>query len=79
MNGLYSFYILELKSRPCEKFLADFFTTAFLKALEINLLWLSTLKIADGQTLRSVEMQKSTREFYHREDVKKNSDIESIP
>ena len=72
MNDLYSYYIVELKLRPCEKFLADFFTTAFLKALEINLLCLSTLKIA-------VEVQKSTREFYHREDVKKNSDIESIP
>ena len=51
----------KLKSRPCEKFLADFFTTAFLKALEINLLYLSTLKIADGQALRSVEVQKSAK------------------
>ena len=51
----------KLKSRPCEKFLADFFTTAFLKALEINLLYICTLKIADGQALRSVEVQKSAK------------------
>ena len=61
--------LVELKSRLCEKFLADFFTTAFLKALEINLLYLSTLKIADGQALRSVEVQKSAREFYQLEKI----------
>jgi hypothetical protein len=63
MNDL-SYYIVEhnteLKSRPCEKFLVEFCTSALLKALKFNLL---SLKKADGQTLRSAEVQKSALEF----------------
>ena len=41
----------------------DFCTSALLKALKINLV--TTLKKADGQAFRIVEVQKSAREFSH--------------
>ena len=43
-----------VKSRPCENSLADFCTSALLKALKINLL---TLKKADGQALSSAKVR----------------------
>ena len=55
--------MLTLKLRPFEKFLADFGTSALLKALKINLLF--TLKNADGQAFRSAEVRKYARDFSH--------------
>ena len=49
-----------LNLRPCEKFLADFGTSALIKALKINLL--SSTK-ADAQALRSAEVQRPLENF----------------
>ena len=47
---------------PCENFLEDFYTSALLKAIRINLF---CSKKAGGQPFRIVELQKSAREFSH--------------
>ena len=52
-----------------EKFLADFGTSAFLKALKINLLY--PVKKADGQVFRVL---KSARELSHGLDFRINVD-----
>ena len=48
------------KSRPCENPLADFCTSALLKALKINT---GISKRTDGQAFRCAEVQKSARQF----------------
>ena len=53
-------------SGPFENCLANFCRSALLKALKINFLY---RKKADGQTLKSAEVQKSTREFSHGLDL----------
>ena len=53
---------MKFKSRPCENPLADFCTSALLKALKINT---GYSKKTDGQAFRSAEVQKSAREFSH--------------
>ena len=59
--------ICDLKSKPCENFVADFCTSALLKALKATFF---TLKKEDGQAFRSAEVQKSTSEFSHGLDLK---------
>ena len=54
--------VTRLKSRPCEKFLADLYISALLKTLRINLLY---FKKTDGQAFNSGEVQKSAEEFSH--------------
>ena len=53
-----------LKSRPCEKILADYCSSALLKALKFNLI---SLKKEDDQA--STEMHKSDRNFSHGLDL----------
>ena len=53
-----------LKSRPCEKILADYCTSALLKALKFNLV---TLNKADDHA--NSEVHKSDRNFSHGLDL----------
>ena len=52
-----------LELRPCGNCLADFCTSALLKALKINLIYSKKIKKSDGQAFRVAEVQKSAGEF----------------
>ena len=66
VEDLLKLHLLHLKSGPFENCLADFCRSALLKVLKINFLY---PKKADGQTFKSAEVQKSTREFSHGLDL----------
>ena len=59
--------IMELKLRPSENSLADFCTSALMKALKINLLY---SKKVYGEAFWNAEVQKSAGEFSHGLDIK---------
>ena len=55
VEGTKNIHYLNIKSRPFDTFLAEFWTSVFLKALTINI---SYFKKADGQTFSSAKVRQ---------------------
>ena len=70
--------IVQLKSRPCENYLVDFCTSAFLTTQKMNLLYSKK----SMQMVKLSEEQKSAREFSHSLDFSQKWDkgvVDSSP